>query len=278
MIIMIRILLGVALATGCISGAQRVDGWRPVAVQGHAVVHIKADDASVRVSTADVAQVEMQVTSEGYDPEDLHVSMTPRGGVVEIVAKTRDRWHWFNITRHRVHLEVRVPWDADVAVSSGDGSVEVDAIAGNLDVRTGDGNVVVRGARGSIRLHTGDGSIDGRDLDGAIDATSGDGSVRLAGRFDALAVNTGDGRLTASVLPGSRVLQPWHLETGDGSVELGLPRDLAAHIDARTGDGHVRSAIPLQQLGDSRFGGDIHGGGPPIVVRTGDGSIRLSEL
>jgi len=59
---------------------------------------------------------------------------------------------------------------------------------------------------------------------------------------------------------------------------LGLPRDLGAHIDASTGDGRVRSSIPLQQLGDSRVGGDINGGGPPIVVRTGDGSIQLSQL
>ena len=73
------------------------------------------------------------------------------------------------------------------------------------------------------------------------------------------------------------MVQPWHLQTGDGSVALALPRDLGAHVDARTGDGSVRSTIPLMQHGSSRAEGDINGGGPPIVVRTGDGSIHLTQ-
>lgn len=274
----LRLLIGLALSTGCLSGTQRVATMGPVAVAGHVRVHIEADDGSVRVSTADVTQVEMRVVSSGYDQGDLDLSMTPRGNRVDIVAKTRDHWHLFEFTRRSLHIDVLTPRDADVEVKSGDGSVEVDAIGGSLDVATGDGNVLVRGARGSIRLHTGDGSIEGSELDGMIDASTGDGSVRIAGRFDGLAVTTGDGKLIANALPGSRMMQPWHLQTGDGNVVLGLPRDLPARIDARTGDGRVHSSIPLQKLGDSHVGGDINGGGPPIVVRTGDGSIQLSQL
>ena len=277
---MFRILPALALVTGCFSGGPRVATMVPsVPIAGHVLVRVATDDASVRVSTADIAQVELRVESSGYDVQrDLELSMTPHGSQVDIVAKTRDHWHFFEFTRKSLHVDVRVPRDADVAVSSGDGSVEIEAIGGNVDVRTGDGNVAVLGARGSIRLHTGDGSINGADLDGSIDATTGDGSVHLEGRFDVLAVETGDGKLVASAWPGSRVMQPWHLQTGDGSVALALPRDLGAHVDARTGDGSVRSTIPLAQLGSSRAEGDINGGGPPIVVRTGDGSIRLTQL
>jgi hypothetical protein len=138
--------------------------------------------------------------------------------------------------------------------------------------------VAVRGARGSIRLHTGDGAIHGRELDGAIDASTGDGSVNVEGRFDALTIATGDGSLKASAWPGSRMIQPWHLQTGDGSVTLRLPRDLGAHIDASTDDGSLHSTIPMLQIGSSHAQGDVNGGGPPIVVRTGDGSIRISEI
>lgn len=274
----LRILLGLALSTGCL-GAQHISAMGPVPAPGHVRVCIETNDGSIRVSTADITQVEMQVVSHGYDPQrDLDVSMTPRGDRVDIVAMIRHQWRLFNVTRRSLRLEVRVPRNADVEVKSGDGSVEVDAVEGGLDIQTGDGNVVVRGARGRIRLYTGDGSIDGRDLDGSLAATTGDGSVRIAGRFDALAVKTEDGKLIANALPGSRVMQPWYLQTGDGSVVLELPHDLRARIDASTGDGRVRSAIPLQQLGESHVVGDINGGGPPIVVRTGDGSIQLSQL
>jgi len=271
--------LGLTLATGCISGERLATNLGPVPVPGHVHVHILADDGSVRVTTADIAQVELQVVSSGYDlPRDLDLSMTPHGDQVDIVATTRWHLHLFDLTRRSLHLEVRAPRDADVEINSGDGSVEVDAITGRLDIQTGDGDVAVRGARGIIRLHTGDGSIDGGDLDGSIDASTGDGSVHLAGRFDALAVHTGDGKVVASAWPGSRMMQPWRLQTGDGNVKLGLPHDLGARIDASTDDGRVRSTIPLQQLEDSRIEGDINGGGPPIVVRTGDGSIELSQI
>ena len=73
-------------------------------------------------------------------------------------------------------------------------------------------------------------------------------------------------------------MQAWRLQTGDGSVALGLPADLAAHIDASTRDGHVHSTLPLAGLRSSRAEGDLNGGGPPIVVRTGDGSIQLTQL
>jgi len=311
-----RILLGLVFASGCITSAERVaTTLRPVAFTGHLHVHILADDGSVQVSTADIAQVEMQVVSSGYDLErDLDLSMTPHGDRVDIVAKTRKHVRLFVFGRRSLRLEVRMPRDADVEINSGDGSVDVDAITGSLDVATGDGRIAargargnvrlhtgdgsidardldgtidastgdgrisVRGARGDIRLHTGDGSIDGRDLDGNVDASTSDGSVRLAGRFDALAVHTSDGKLVANVSPGSRMMQPWRLETGDGSVALELPRDLGARIDASTDDGRVTSTIPLQQFGRSHVAGDINGGGLPIVVSTGDGSIHLSQL
>jgi DUF4097 and DUF4098 domain-containing protein YvlB len=275
-----RILPVLALATGCFSGGPRIATTVPaVPVAGHVHVRITTNDGSVRVSTADIAEVEFRVESSGYDVQrDLELSMTPRGSQVDIVAKARDRFRIFDFASRSLHIYVRVPRDADVEVHSGDGSVEVDPIAGSVDVRTGDGDVAVRGARGSIRLHTGDGSIHARGLDGAVDASSGDGSVNLEGRFDVLAVTTGDGKLVASAWPGSRVVQPWHLETGDGSVALALPRDLGAHVDAQTGDGSVHSTIPLAKLASSHAEGDINGGGPPIVVRTGDGSIRLSQL
>jgi hypothetical protein len=273
-----RILLGLVCATGCFTNADRTTTIvPPVPSAGHVHVHIVVDDGSVRVATADIARVELQVVSSGYDLQhDLDLSMTPHGDQVDIIAKEHHQLHFMS---HRsLRLEVRMPRDADIDVRSGDGSVDVAAITGSVDIRTGDGSVTISGARGTIRLHTGDGSIHGRDLDGSVDASTGDGSVTLAGRFDALAVHTNDGSLDATAAPGSRVLQPWHLQTTDGSVALGLPRGLGARIDASTRDGSVTSSIPLAQLGHSRAVGDINGGGLPIVVESGDGSIHLNQL
>jgi len=275
-----RILPVLALATGCMTGGPRITTTLPsVGILGHGRVRIAADDGSVRVTTADIAQVQVRVESRGYDVEkDLDMSMTPRGNEVDIVVKTRSHFAAFDFVSRSLHIDVVIPRDTEVQVDSGDGSVAVEQVAGNLDIRTGDGSVAVLGARGNIRLHTGDGSITGRDLDGSVDASTNDGSVKLEGRFDGLAMSSGDGSLVVNALPGSRVMQPWQLHTGDGSVALALPGDLSAHIDARTRDGSVRSTFPLYDTRSSRAEGDVNGGGRPIVVRTGDGSIQLTRL
>jgi len=269
-----RILIGLALATGCMPTTQQL-ARGVVPVGGRVHVRITADDGSVNVVGADLAQVEMTVTAAGYARDDLELGMTPSGGVVDIVAKIR---HHVLRSRTYLQVDVRVPRDAEVEIRSGDGAVSATAIAGGLEITTGDGAVDVRRAWGRIALHSGDGSIDGHELDGAVSATSGDGSIELDGRFDRLAVQSGDGELRASARPGSRVLAPWGLNTGDGSVALVLPRGLAAHVDVATHDGSLRTTFPLDRRDASHAAGDLNGGGPPIVVRTGDGSIRLDAI
>jgi hypothetical protein len=276
----LRILIGLAFIAGCITSEPDISTTLPpVEVSGHVRIRIAADDGDVRVFTADVGQVEMVVESSGYDVEDeLELSMTPHGDLVDIVAKTREDFRFFDFTIRSLQIDIRIPRDADVEIDTGDGSVEVDAVAGVLDVRTGDGSVTVRDASGDVFLQTGDGSIDARGLDGAVAASTGDGSVDLRGRFDAVMVETGDGDVEVTPLPGSQILAPWHLQTRDGSVTLGVPSDLGAHIDASANDGDVRSTLPLSQVSSSRLEGDVNGGGPAIVVRTGDGSIHLNQI
>jgi len=252
-------------------------------VSGHAHVRVQTDDGSVRVSTGDIKQVEIRVEYTGYRLDrDLQVSTSQNGDSVEVIAKTRSSGNWFNFgARHTsLRVEVHMPKDADLEVTSGDGSVEADSITGNLDVRTGDGHISVQGAKGNIRLHTGDGHIEGRSLDGRADITTGDGHVNVEGRFDALTIRTGDGSVTARAGKGSTVAAPWNIHTGDGSVDLDLPGEMQANLDASTHDGRISLGIPVMVEGTfstTKILGKMNGGGQTIVVRTGDGSIHLNK-
>jgi DUF4097 and DUF4098 domain-containing protein YvlB len=278
-------LAGVALAGGMLLGpvgtlADEVVKTFPVS--GHAHVRVQTDDGSVRVSTGDIKQVEVRVLYNGYKMDkDLHVSATQSGDSVEVIAKTGDSWGiHFGSSRRNVRVEVHMPKDADLEVSTGDGSVEAESINGNLDVHTGDGHISVQGARGNIRLHTGDGHIEGRELDGRADITTGDGHVNIEGRFDALTIRTGDGSVTARASKGSTVAAGWNIHTGDGSVDLDLPGEMQANLDASTHDGHISLGIPVMVEGtfsSTKIFGKMNGGGSPIVIRTGDGSIHLNR-
>lgn len=251
-------------------------------VGGHAKVRVQTDDGAVRVSTGDIKQVEVRVVYRGYAlDKDLRVSTSQSGDSVEVVAKTGSSWGWnWGVNHRELRVEVHMPKDADLDVTTGDGSVEADSINGSLEIRTGDGHITVQGAKGDIRLRTGDGSIEGRGLDGRVDANTGDGHINIQGRFDSLNIKTGDGSVTARANGGSKVVSTWNIHTGDGSVDLELPGELQANIDASTHDGHISLDIPVTVEGtfsSSRINGKMNGGGTPIIVRTGDGSIHLNK-
>lgn len=279
------VLAGALLGGGLLlapAAAQAEEVVKTFTVTGHAHVRVQTDDGSVRVSTGDIKQVEVRVVYTGYKLDrDLQVSASQNGDAVEVIAKTHGgNWFNFGVRHSSLRVEVHMPKDADLEAVSGDGSVEADSINGNLDVKTGDGHISVQGAKGNIRLHTGDGHIEGRALDGRADITTGDGHVNVEGRFDALTIRTGDGSVTARAGKGSTVASPWNIHTGDGSVDLDLPGELQANLDASTHDGRISLGIPVTVEGtfsSTKIMGKMNGGGQSIVVRTGDGSIHLNK-
>jgi len=269
-------------------------------VSGRANVRIDTNDGSVRVTTSDTKTVEFRVEYAGYElDKNLHIESHQNGDQVELVARVTGHWGFsWGTNSRRLRIEVRMPKDADLNAHTGDGSVEASSINGNVAVETGDGSVRANSLTGTIDLHThdgsinvdtlkgdiklrtGDGSIEGRELDGKLEADSGDGHIRVAGRFDGLLIKTGDGSVDTRVLPGSKMASSWNIHTGDGSVDLSLPGDFQANIDASTGDGHISVGLPVTVEGtfsNSQLHGKMNGGGQSLTVHTGDGSIRLSK-
>jgi DUF4097 and DUF4098 domain-containing protein YvlB len=198
-----------------------------------------------------------------------------------VVAKTSGGGFWSWGARHSsLRVEIHMPKDADLTVRSGDGSVEADSVNGNVDVTTGDGSITVQGAKGHIHLKSGDGHIEARGLDGTVDASAGDGHISVEGRFDGLTIRSGDGSVTARAVAGSKVASNWSIHTGDGSVDLTVPGDLQANVDASTNDGHISMGLQVTVEGtfsSSSIHGKLNGGGQSLTIRTGDGSIHLSK-
>lgn len=270
-------------------------------VSGRPTVRVDTNDGHVHVATStDSKAVEFHVEYTGYTlDKNLHVESHQDGDRVEIVARVTGHWGFsWGVNIKRVRIEVRMPKDGDLQIQSGDGGIETQAlngslnvrtgdgsvrsetVKGNVDVYTGDGSITLEGAKGDIKLHTGDGHIEARDLDGRVDASSGDGHIRLDGRFDALTIKTGDGGINARALPGSKVASSWSIHTGDGSVDISLPSDLQADVDASTRDGHISLGIQMTvegNLSSSQIHGKMNGGGQSLTIHTGDGSIRLSK-
>jgi hypothetical protein len=270
------------LSTAVLAGTAHAEDYtKSFVVSNRANVHIDTNDGSVSITTGDTKQVEFRVEYHGYElNKNLTIESHQQGDEVELSARIPNLWHFSLGAIRRLHIEVRMPKDADLRVRTGDGSIKAADLSGDIDLNSGDGSLSVQSLTGTIRLHTGDGSIEGRDLDGKCDAVSGDGGIRLMGRFDVLRARSGDGAIDVRAVHGSKLDASWSIGSGDGSIDVALANDLPADIEVSTGDGHISSDIPITVEGTltkSRIHGKMNGGGQTLTIHTGDGSIRLKQ-
>jgi DUF4097 and DUF4098 domain-containing protein YvlB len=275
-------LAGVTLCV-LAAGPVLADEWsRSYPVQGRPELHLKADDASVRVEAGSASEIAIEVTTEGWriGTGGVTVTESQEGNRVEIEVR-RPRGHVFSIGHRSIEVVVSVPSPADLEVHTGDGGIHVSSLSGNLTLRTGDGSITAEGLEGEIHLNTGDGSIRGTHLSGQLVAHTGDGNMDVRGRFEALDLHTGDGGIEAVAEEGSEVRSAWSLHSGDGNITLRVPQGLGAELDARTGDGHIELERPVTVTGrisESAVRGTIGPGGPPLRIQSGDGSIHIAGL
>jgi putative adhesin len=277
-----RTLVLAAAATLALAAIARADDWEheyPIAAS--TPIRLITGDAHVNVQPGRPGAVRMHVHTNGLTIGH-HVVIDVRNEAGAWVAEVRERPHWisFNISfnSRRIVIDLTVPPQGPLNVSTGDGTIEAQSLAGDIHLHTGDGGIHAHALKGELALDTGDGGIHADGLDGLVSAHSGDGRMQLDGRFDRLDVVSGDGPVAVTALPGSRVTQDWNVRTGDGSVTLRLPRDLKAELDAHTGDGGIDLDIPVQVSGGVRHNtvhGTINGGGGLIRLHTGDGGIHI---
>jgi hypothetical protein len=245
-----------------LQGAQaQAEEWhKHWSVSGKPELHVSAGDAAVEIETGSSDAIDATVTTRGWSIGDTGVRITEHqnGNRVELDVKLPEsHFGWGN---RSLRVEIQVPHEL------------------MADIHTGDGSIKLREVAGSIRADTGDGSIEATHLDGNLDAHTGDGSVHVSGRFDSLKLHTQDGAVDLDVFKGSRVNDDWRVQTGDGSVQLRLPKDLNANLELHTGDGRIQLDLPLTVTGvQSEHGiqGKLNGGGAVVLVRTGDGSISV---
>ena len=131
-----------------------------------------------------------------------------------------------------------------------------------------------------LTLKTNNGSVTIADIRGQIHFDANNGSVRLrrvAGEVSGATVN---GSIQAEMVGNMFDGRQMELTTHNGSVTLSLPSQYSARIQAETGMGRIQSDFPMPQELNGRtrrVDFNIGGGGSPIHITTGNGSIRLKR-
>lgn len=280
-----QVELAAPLAAGGSFAADTGDG--SVTVHG-----VETSECSVRAKIVAHARTEERAQELA---EEVEVRLEPSGDGLRVVTTGP---HTMGNAWYSVSLDVQVPAETRLSLSTGDGSVHIANIAGNVDAKSGDGSIEVEAVKGNVKLHTTDGSVSGTRLEaGTVDVHTGDGSVTLREvRADSIAAQTGDGNIRCQGIAAERVDchtsdGSIHIEyaqdgpkapnvtatTSDGGITFTAPPGLSAVIDASTGDGSIHTNLPMAIEG--RIGrsltGTVGDGAGKIRLRTHNGSITI---
>lgn len=143
----------------------------------------------------------------------------------------------------QVEYALRVPQNRDLRVSTVNGGVEIEGVAGRVSAEA---------TNGGIRA---------RDISGQIEATTTNGGVEV----------------DLAKMPEGGV----KLECTNGGIKLRLPSDARASITARVTNGGIEtSGLTIETAGDKtsrRLDGRMNGGGPRIELEGTNGGIRISS-
>lgn len=242
-------------------GKGEGEGWRAKAtsqetrtftVSGSPRVTITTFDGQVKVHGWDKSEVSYTATKNAQDEESLKlISIQAQQQGQGITISATDE----NVRNGSVHLDVYVPRQTMLHVTSGDGALNLDGVNGQITLRSGDGPIEVANGGGQLEVNTGDGVIRVIKFDGQVEARTGDGSIDLDGNFNALSARTGDGTISLTVPAGSSF-----------TIETNSPEEIS-----NEGFIVVEDITPSPRFKRWRIGN----GGKVFILKTGDGKILL---
>jgi hypothetical protein len=201
-------LQGVLVATS----PARATVNRQFAVGALPTVQIDADAANIEVAQGATGQVAVTLTKETHaitqslarqDLDAITLDTEQNGDRVTIRVNTPDGAALFGAGRRSIRLLVTLPPTANVGVTSSAGNVEINDIAGRINVQISAGNVTMRGM-----------------------TLSGSSSVRAS---------AGNIEIQGALAPETNL----DLSSSAGNVDLTLPSDTSAHVEATTSLGNA---------------------------------------
>lgn len=278
------VLCAIFVSAGCTytTGTDAGEFSQSFTLSGRAEVHVQATNAHVRVIAADDSKVAFRVryqrrASNAEVPYSAHQD----GNVVELTAKeeSHDWWNWGNFDAGRAEIEVQMPKNADLQLQTSNGAIEVSSLNGNIRLHTSNGAITAESLKGKLLAHTSNGGISVEGVDGDCDLGTSNGRIQASGRFDSLDVHSSNGGVVARARAGSTVASRWNIGTSNAGVDLEVPTDLKADLDAGTSNGGVKVDLPVTLQGyegQSHLHGTLNGGGQEVSVHTSNGGIRVT--
>ncbi|HXX20035.1 MAG TPA: DUF4097 family beta strand repeat-containing protein [Candidatus Acidoferrum sp.] len=178
--------------------------------------------------------------------------------------------HWTG--RLWATLELSVPKNVSLDVSTGGGNIDAAEIQGRVKLSTGGGNITAGNIGGPARLETGGGNIVAKSVAGELYASTGGGHIVVGAVAGNATLHTSGGHIRVASIQGTA-----RLETGGGNITVGHS---GAELTASTEGGEIQVGEAAGLVRAKTGGGGIRvvrmfG---PTDLETGGGSIYLTQV
>ena len=290
-LILVSLFLNASLSA---SAEKKFEKKFPVSSGG--TFTIKTDVGDVDISGTSEGEVSITALIRGSEREvdgfDISAWQNDQG--VEVKGRNKHSG-WFSWFGHSpdVKFTVAVPREYSVKISTSGGGISITGLKGKVEGETSGGDLNLHDLDGPVKLETSGGKISGENLAGTIHLETSGGDIQVTTVAGDIDVNTSggnikmgdiDGKVTAETSGGDVVVRVKngnkgiHAETSGGNIDILVPKDVSATIDASTSGGEVRCDLPVTMSGrfsESRVRGTVNGGGNSIHAYTSGGDVRI---
>ena len=162
----------------------------------------------------------------------------------------------------------------DINLETSGGNMDANRCEGKIQLETSGGNVSLRGVKGTIHARTSGGQVEGGKIEGELQAHTSGGNIELEDVSASLQASTSGGNIHVDLLsPGKYV----DLSNSGGDISLNLPQGQG--LDLRVSGDRVHSTTMSNFRGDvdeHHINGTLNGGGVPVKIDGGGGSVHLN--
>lgn len=162
----------------------------------------------------------------------------------------------------------------NIDLQTSGGNVDAQRCEGTIRLGTSGGNMRLVKMSGNIRATTSGGTVSGGDITGELQAKTSGGNIDFERMAGSLAASTSGGNIHVEMTDPGKYID---LSNSGGDVSLSLPAGKGLDLNVSGEQIHTSALNNFKgDMDKHRISGSMNGGGVPVKIDGGGGSVHLS--
>ena len=231
------LLSGCVVHVGGSSNGPTVSTERQLSLDAAGIEHLSIENGAgkmriVGVEGMSTIEVDAQIHTPESRPDSYELRLDSSGRRAVLVGdiEYRDGLSFHVGGSAKVDLTVRMPKRLALTIDDGSGSVEIDNVAGDVDIEDGSGSLALQSLGGDLKIDDGSGHIEIHRVSGNVDIDDNSGGITISQVGGDVDIEDDSGHMVIEDVTG-RVT----VDDGSGDIEISRAGDVKI-IESGSGD------------------------------------------